>query len=49
LEENLGYACVDQKILSVRKGLGDTSEENVPRLHGTARMGCPEDQNRIQL
>lgn len=48
-EENLGCTSVEQKILFVRRGLGDTQEENIPSLHDTARMHCLEDQNRMQL
>lgn len=33
----------------MRKGPGNTQEENIHSLHGTARMGCLGDHNRIQL
>lgn len=49
LKKNLGCTSVEQKILFVRRGLGDTLEENIPSLHDGVRMGCLEDENRIQL
>lgn len=48
-EENLGCTSVEQKILFVRRGLGDAQEESIPSLHKKVRMHCLKDQNGMEL